>query len=181
MSNTFNPIQTTPFSVHEKLKSRLWNIVNATLYRYSPFICRKFRVDLVNLFGGNVCKTCSLDRKSKISHPWNLTMGHLSSLSENTWAYCLDKITIGEKCCIGKDVYLLTGSHDINSSIFEYKNRPIIIGSNTWIATGSYILPNVKIGEYCVVAAKSMVNKSFGNNSVVGGNPAKFIKKREIK
>jgi putative colanic acid biosynthesis acetyltransferase WcaF len=136
---------------------------------------------LVNIFGGNVCKTCSLDRKSKISHPWNLAMGHLSSLSENTWAYCLGKITIGEKCCIGKDVYLLTGSHDISTPTFDLVTKPITIKSNTWIATGCYILPNVEIGECCVIAAKSLVNKSFDNNSVVGGNPAKFIKKREIK
>ena len=181
METQYNPVQTTPFSFKEKIKSRLWDLINGSLYRYSPFFCRKFRVFLVNLFGGNVDNTCSLDRKSKIGHPWNLTMRHLSSLGENTWVYCLDKITIEEKCCIGKDVYLLTGNHDIEKPAFDLITKPILVKSNSWIATGAYILPNVVIGKNCVVAAKSLVNKSVEDNSVVGGNPAKFIKKREIK
>jgi putative colanic acid biosynthesis acetyltransferase WcaF len=177
----YNPIQTTPFSLKLKLKSRIWDFINVSLYRYSPFCFRRFRVMLVNLFGGNIDKRCSLNRKSKISHPWNLTMGYLSSIGENTWIYCLDKISIGDKCCIGNDVYLLTGSHDINKPTFDLITKPIVIKNNSWVATGSYILPGITIGNNCVVAAKSLVNKSVEDNSIVGGNPAKFIKKRIIK
>jgi putative colanic acid biosynthesis acetyltransferase WcaF len=133
------------------------------------------------MFGAKIDWTCSISSKANIEYPWNLTMGRLSSLGENVWAYCMEKITIGEKCCIGKDVYLLTGSHDIEKSTFNLLTKPITIQSNTWIATGSYILPNVTVGKNCVVAAKSLVNKSIEANSVVGGNPAKFIKERKIK
>ena len=177
----FNPIQTSPFSLGIKLKSLLWSLVNITIFRYSPFFCRRFRIFLVRLFGGNVSYTSSLHRKSRIDHPWNLTVGSLSSLGENSWVYCLDNIYIGDKCCIGKDVYLLTGSHNISRSDFVLETKPIKIGDCVWVATGAYILPGVEIGHFCVVSAKSVVIKSIDKYVVVGGNPAKFIKKREIK
>lgn len=89
-------------------------------------------------------------------------------------------ISIGEFSCIGKDVYLLTGSHDIEKNTFDLITRPITIGDGCWIATASTILPGISIGDYSVVAAGSVVCKSVDDNTVVGGNPAKFIKKRII-
>lgn len=92
----------------------------------------------------------------------------------------MNDINIDQLSCIGKDVYLLTGSHDIGSSTFDLVTRPITIGQGCWIATASTILPGVSIGDYSVVAAGSVVVKSIEEHSVVGGNPAKFIKKRII-
>lgn len=89
-------------------------------------------------------------------------------------------ISIGDFSCIGKDVYLLTGSHDIEKDTFDLITRPITIGDGCWIATASTILPGISIGDYSVVAAGSVVCKSVDDNTVVGGNPAKFIKRRII-
>ena len=50
-----------------------------------------------------------------------------------------------------------------------------------WIATGAYVLPGVTIGEGSVVGAGSVVTKDVEPWTVVAGNPAKFIKKRELK
>lgn len=93
----------------------------------------------------------------------------------------MNDINIGQLSCIGKDVYLLTGSHDIGRSTFDLVTRPITIGQGCWIATASTILPGVSIGDYSVVAASSVVVKNVAEYSVVGGNPAKFIKQRIIK
>lgn len=83
--------------------------------------------------------------------------------------------------CIGKDVYLLTGSHNIEKSTFPLITKPIHIGNYCWVATAATILPGVNLGDGCVVGANSVVTKSFEIDAVVGGNPAKFIKKRVIK
>ena len=136
---------------------------------------------LVRLFGGNISWQASLHPTANIDYPWNLTMDAKSSLGEKCWVYAMASISIGEYSCIGKDVYLLTGSHDIEKSTFDLVTRPIDIGKGCWVATASTILPGIVIGDYSVVAANSVVVKNIEPWTVVGGNPAKFIKKRVIK
>lgn len=54
----------------------------------------------------------------------------------------------------------------------------IVIGNDVWIGRESVIMPGVKIGDGSIVAAYSVVTKDVAPYSVVGGNPAGFIKKR---
>lgn len=176
-----NPVQTTPYTIRYKIKSRIWSIINATIFRWSPFFMRKYRVGIVKLFGAKLDWSCSLDASARIIDPWNLTMGELSSLGEHCCIRCRDKVTIGEKSCIGSDVYILTASHNILSPNFEMQTAPIVIGSNVWIATRATISKGITIGEGAVIGAESLVIKNVEPWTVVGGNPAKFIKKRIIK
>ena len=53
----------------------------------------------------------------------------------------------------------------------------IYIGDDVWISTGCIILPGASIGEGSVVAARSLINKKFPKNCLIGGIPAKIIKK----
>lgn len=57
------------------------------------------------------------------------------------------------------------------------KIKPIEIGENTWIGINSCLLPGASLGKNCVVGANSVVNRSFPDNSVLAGSPAKIIKK----
>lgn len=177
----YEPIQTTPFSLGYKLKSRLWNLVNGTLFRWSPFFLRKYRIALVRMFGGNIDWTASISAKATIIDPWNLTMGKQSSLGDYSYLSCRDKVIIGSKSCIGRGVYLSTGSHNIYSEHFEMITGPIEIGDCVWVATNSTVFKDVKISDGAVIGAKSLVTKNVEPWTVVGGNPAKFIKKRIIK
>jgi putative colanic acid biosynthesis acetyltransferase WcaF len=174
----FNPVQTTPYSVKLKLKIYLWKFINKTIFRIIPNQLRKPRILMLRLFGANLASSVFIHRKSNIEHPWNLTMGHLSSVGENSWIYCLDKIIIGQKCTIGKDCYLITGSHDVTDFFFSQLTKPIIIKDGTWVTTGVYIMPGVIIEEFNVIGAKSLVLNNTQPFSIVAGNPAKFIKNR---
>ncbi|MCD8304104.1 MAG: hypothetical protein LUC86_04680 [Prevotellaceae bacterium] len=91
------------------------------------------------------------------------------------------QISIGEFTCVGKDVYLLTGSHDIEKNTFDLVTKPITIGTGCWLATASTVLPGNTIGDYAVVGANSVVCKDIKSYDVVGGNPAKFLKKRILR
>ncbi len=53
----------------------------------------------------------------------------------------------------------------------------IKIGNNVHIGTNAIIMPNVKIGDNCIIGCGAVVTKDVENNSIVGGVPAKFIKK----
>lgn len=176
----YEPVQTTPFSFGYKLKSRLWSLVNSTLFRWSPFFMRKYRVALVRIFGGKIDWSSSLSASVTILDPWNLTMGAQSSLGDLCYVSCRNKVVIGSKSCIGRGVHLLTGSHNIYSPYFEMITSPIEIGDCVWIATHSTIFKGVKISDGAVISAESLVIKDVDPWTVVGGNPAKFIKKRII-
>ncbi len=178
---TFNPVQTTPFNFKVKVKAHLWKIINRTIFRLLPLQLRLYRIFLLRIFGARLANSVTISPFANIDHPWNLQMGHLSSLGDGAWAYCLAPILIGDKCCIGKDVYLLTGSHDIEDISFSMVTKPIVINDGCWIATGAYILPGIEIGACTVVAARSVVVKNVASLTVVGGNPAKIIKNRNFK
>ncbi|MDY7037890.1 MAG: hypothetical protein SV375_17230 [Thermodesulfobacteriota bacterium] len=57
------------------------------------------------------------------------------------------------------------------------KEIPVIIDSNVWVGMHSLIMKGVHIGENSIVTPKSVVIKDVPGNTIVGGNPAKFIKK----
>ena len=71
---------------------------------------------------------------------------------------------------------LVTTNHD-----FEQRDivihRPIIIKKGAWVGGRSLILPGVTIGENAVVAGGAVVTKDVEPNTIVGGNPAKVIKR----
>ena len=130
--------------------------------------------------GGNgISRMASFMPKARVDYPWNVSIGH-SSVDNGAWIYALARIMIGDNVCIGEDVRLLTGTHDIESPHFDLVIRPITIADNVWIATGAIILPGVSIGEGSVVAAGAVVTKDVEPWTVVGGNPAKFIKQRVL-
>lgn len=88
-------------------------------------------------------------------------------------------ITVGDNCMFGPNVQLYTASHPIEpvkrNSGLEL-GKPITIGDNVWIGGAAVIVPGVTLGDNVVVAAGSVVTKSFPDNVVVGGNPAQIIK-----
>ncbi len=77
-------------------------------------------------------------------------------------------------------VSLISMNHK-NDKYDEFVNeKPIIIRKNSLVGTGAIILPGVELGEHTIVGAGSVVTKSFTEgNQLIGGNPAKIIKKLE--
>lgn len=87
-------------------------------------------------------------------------------------------ITIGDGSLIGHNVVLATINHDLNPEN-ERKNhyKPIQIGAHVWIGSNATILPGVSIGDWAVVAAGAVVTRNVPALSVVGGIPAKVLKR----
>ena len=84
-------------------------------------------------------------------------------------------ITIGDETQIAANVQLISNNHDL-----EDRNvitcKPINIGKRVWVGAGATILPGVTIGDNSVVGAGSVVTKDVPADTIVAGNPAKFIK-----
>jgi maltose O-acetyltransferase len=87
-------------------------------------------------------------------------------------------IRIGSNVNISGFSFFISQSHDVNDPMGHTALAEIIIKDNAWIATNSTILPGVTVGLGAVVSAGSVVTKNVADFSVVAGNPAREIKKR---
>lgn len=96
-------------------------------------------------------------------------------------------IKIGSGTRIAYNVGIRTSNHnydsdDLTSIPYDFTNifKPVLIGENVWIGANVSIIPGVIIGEGVVVGMGSVITKDIPPFSVVGGNPAKVIKQRNI-
>ena len=85
-------------------------------------------------------------------------------------------ITIEDDVMIAANVSLITNNHDFQDRAV-LTCKPVVIKRNAWIGVNATILPGVTIGENAIVAAGAVVTKDVPANALVGGVPAKFIKK----
>ena len=88
------------------------------------------------------------------------------------------QIKTGSDVSIGPEATILTLGHDPQSPEFADKGGDVIIGDRVWIAYRAIILPGVIIGDGAVVGAGSVVTKDVEPYTIVAGNPARSIKKR---
>jgi maltose O-acetyltransferase len=87
-------------------------------------------------------------------------------------------IFIHENVSISPEVHLITADHDVESPKCAGRRAPITIRKLAFIGSRATILPGVEIGEGAVVAACACVTKDVEAYTVVGGVPAREIRKR---
>lgn len=136
-------------------------------------------INNVNISSGvKISKRCSIYGSSE--HP--LFIGENSYVGMNSILNGFRaSLIIGKRVSIAQNVNMMVDSGP-NASPEMQKIYPIIeggitIGDDSWIGANVIIMPNVKLGKFCVVAANSFVNSSFDDYSLIAGTPAKFIKK----
>lgn len=116
------------------------------------------------------------------------------------WPEFGDRLIIGKFCSIaGGTQFVMGPANHRTSSISTYpfnvfgglweertpphlaqlpRKGDTVVGNDVWFGRGSVIMPGVKIGDGAIIAAHSVVTKDVEPYSIVGGNPARFIKKR---
>jgi len=89
------------------------------------------------------------------------------------------EVRLGNNCMLAPQVGIYTATHPLDPvarrSGREYA-KPITIGNDCWIGGMAVINPGVTLGDNVVVASGAVVTKSFGDNVVLGGNPARVIR-----
>lgn len=171
-------------SLKSKILRAIWNVVWALFARPTPEhskLFNKWRILLLRLFGAKIGKHCAVRSSAKIWQPWNLEIGDWVAISEDCDVYSADKIRIGDRSTISKGSFLCCASHDVTSKIMELTYAPITVGHDAWVAGHAIVLQGVSVGDGAVVAAGTVVTKDVEAWTVVGGNPAKFIKKRVLR
>ena len=91
------------------------------------------------------------------------------------------KVKVGSFVSFAQNVNLMSGSgpnaSPLMQKLFPITKGEVSIGDHSWIGASAVIMPNVSLGKCCIVAANSFVNKSFEDYSIIGGSPARLIRK----
>lgn len=146
------------------------------LINISPFhFWKKF---ICFLFGIKIGKGVTLCSHIRFLGIGNCTIGDNSIINRNCVIDNRYKINIGSNVSIAANSSIWTQGHNVNDYNFSITSKPVVIGNYVCVFSNCIILPGVILKKGCVVYPGSVVYKSFPKNSVIGGNPAKFLKLR---
>lgn len=142
--------------------------------RYKNFVRIKGKV----ILGNNVVMSQGITLS--VSNNATIRIGDNVRFNERVTIHSKDSISIGDKCRFGWNVQILdTGFHYmINKGKLAYRNAPVVLEHNVWVANSVSIMKGTYLPAYTVVASNSLVNKQFreiGDHCLVGGVPAKYI------
>ena len=106
-----------------------------------------------------------------------MTIGKNVTINKGATILSPGKVVLEDNVLIGPEVKIVTVDHDLYDRHNLFHFGQVTIKENAWICIGAIICPGVTIGKNAVVAAGAVVTKDVPNDVVVGGNPARIIKK----
>lgn len=98
------------------------------------------------------------------------------------------KVTIGDRCCFGPNVTIVTPVHPMlpeeRASILDENGepqhmcyaKPVSIGNDCWLGANVVVCPGVRIGDGCVIGAGSIIVKDIPPRTFAAGNPCRVIR-----
>lgn len=133
---------------------------------------------LSRLFGKTV------DESFRVFPPFYTDFGKNVTVGKNVFinACChfqdYGGVSLGDGCQIGHNVVFATLNHGLAPEDRQTTYpAPITLGKNVWVGSNSTILQGVTIGDNAVIAAGAVVTKDVPENTIVGGVPARIIRK----
>lgn len=142
------------------------------------------RTNILKELFGTTGEKIYIEPNFKCDYGFNIHVGENFYANYDCVMLDVAEIRIGKNCFIAPNVGLYTATHPIDPieriSGIEY-GKAITIGDNCWLGGSCVIAPGVTLGDNVVVGAGAVVTKSFGDNVVLAGNPAKVIKTIEVK
>lgn len=165
----------------------LFHAIYLTLYgivKYIPSpIGDYLRVLVINMTGCKVSGGCRIYEGSTFWYPYRIKLGVKVTINEWVYLSGFGGLDIGDYVSIGHRTTIITSDHNCKLGVF-IKNQPLLskstkIGSDVFIGANCTILGGVTIGDGAVIGAGSLVVKDVGENEIVAGVPAKFIRLRD--
>lgn len=148
------------------------------------------QIDALSSHGIHIGKGVSLGRFGKVRATatlnelgYGVTLGDYVGIGDGYYLGAFGGIAIGSDTIIGERFTVHSDNHLFDNPELPIRAqgvvaKPVKIGRNCWFGSNVTVLGGVDIGDGCIVGAGAVVTKSFPENSIIVGNPAKLINKR---
>ena len=162
------------------LRRFCWHLAGRVFINtYFPFPV-VVKTTILKMFGAKIAVNVMIKPKVNIKYPWFLTIEENAWIGEKVWIDNLTNVTIGANSCLSQGVMLLTGNHNYKSPGFELRLAPIVLEAGVWIGAKSVVCPGGVCSSHAVLAVGSVATKNLDAYGIYGGNPAQFIRNREM-
>ena len=171
----------TPYSKSNKLRRLVWGIVWTCFARPFPrSMAMGWKRMLLRAFGAKIASTAVVYATARVFQPWLLIMDDYACLADGVDCYNAAPIHIGRNATVSQRAFLCTAGHNIMDPHHHQIDAPIVIEEQAWVCAEAFVIQGVTVGQGAVCAARAVVIKDVEPWTVVGGNPAKFIKERVL-
>ena len=150
------------------------------LLRWSPRPAFGWRRFILRLFGATVGPHAHIHNSTRVTMPWNLTLGSWAAVGENVLIYNLGPIEIASRATVSHRAHLCAGTHDYRRADLPLLKPPVRVGPQAWVCADAFVGPGVSVGEGAVVGAASVVTRDVEPWTIVAGNPARHVKDRVL-
>jgi putative colanic acid biosynthesis acetyltransferase WcaF len=170
----------SPHSFWNKGLRQVWGLCWLIFFRPSIWFWHAPRRMLLRLFGARVGRGVKIMPSVHIWAPWNLTLGDYASVAAGVDLYNPARIEIGAHATLSKRAFLCTATHEVDHRNMPLKSAPVCVRDGAWVCAEVYVHPGVTIGADAVAGVRSVVLRDVSPGDVVGGNPAVFLRKRNL-
>jgi acetyltransferase-like isoleucine patch superfamily enzyme len=134
---------------------------------------------------GGLGRSVRIARVQTVLCPERIRVGNNVLIHAGAYLDAEGGLTIGNNFVASSNLHVLTSVHNYEAPELlpwdEGKHlRPVVFGDNVWAGLNVIVLPGVTVGEGAVLAAGAVVTKDVPPCAVVGGNPARVLKYRDV-
>lgn len=145
-----------------------------------PLVGNRLRAVALRLGGIQVGAGTTVGGRMTVLGPARLTIGRRCWINAGCQFDVSAPITIGDGVSLAHEVLMLTNSHEIGdpeARAADLVSAPIVVGDGCWLGARAIVLPGVTIGAGSIVAAGAVVIADIEPNTVVGGVPARVLRR----
>nr|WP_220477098.1 sugar O-acetyltransferase [Limosilactobacillus rudii] len=141
--------------------------------------------EIIRQLFGHVGQNCEVHPQFKCDYGYNIYVDDDFFANYDCVMLDVSPIRIGKHCLLGPRVQLYTVNHPLDPQLRRNgafgQSKDITLGDDVWVGGGAVICPGVTLGNNVIVGAGSVVTKSFDDNVIIAGNPARVIKENPYK
>lgn len=169
------------FTLGNRLFRALWMTVWLVLARFTPPPLHGWRRLVLRLFGAQIGRGARVHASAMIWHPGNLELGDQVLIGPGVRLYNQGRITVGPRTVISQRAHICASTHDVGDPHFQLQLRPIVIGTQCWVAAEAFVGPGVTMHDRSVLAARGALFGHAEADAIYAGNPAAFLKRRQLR